>query len=396
MKHVFVSFVMICSLLLATCDSSNDFTIQQEPELKVPEKPVINQKEPVKNKTDSSNEEEPDESDSEDIDQEDEEEDEDEIDIDYQDNDQEQTNDNELDFMEIVPLEFVDFNLYSKKEIRFNFTTAVNNVFCTFTPHQEIERVQDGKTVKIYLKENLELQTEFLIELNVKDNWDNSLSVEVPLFVNDWVPKIEINELRTKHDSSKKRAEFIEFKVKSAGDLNGLQIYIMWNSKKQYVFDLKPVDVKSGEYVVFHLRTLEDTCVDELGEDLSESIGIDSSPNARDLWVPGSEEWLHETDIVYLQDANGRILDAIVMNAAPAETWNKNQSHFTKIVEDLYNKGVWKSADGNLPGPLDAVDTSKTSATKTICRYEGKENTHTAKDWYITDLNKASPGMPNK
>ncbi|GBU28476.1 hypothetical protein R84B8_02035 [Treponema sp. R8-4-B8] len=409
MKNVF-SLVMILSLLWAICGCSNDLPILQEPEFEVPEIPGANQKKPGENKPDFSYEEESDDADSEDTDQEDiEQEEADSDDIDYSDgqepndydpadNDQDKTDNNESDFTETEPAEYIDFYLFSKKEIRFNFTAAVKNVSCTITPHQEIERVQDGKTVKVFLKENLELQTDFLIELNVIDNHENSLSVEERLFVNDWVPKIEINELRTEYSSSAKRAEYIEFKVKSAGDLNGLKLYIMYDAKKPYTYDFPSVDVKLGEYVTLHLRTLESTCVNELGENLSESAGTDSCPTARDLWVSGSEKLLHKTDIVYLEDANGRILDTIIMNDEPAETWKKNQTHFTGIIEDLFNKEAWKSADGHLPGPFDAVNTStiKTSATKSVSRHENKENTHTANDWYVTDLNKASPGLPNK
>jgi len=366
MKQVFVGLVVICSLLFVICSCSDDFTPQEEQELEFSN---VNQREPGRNRPDSSYDEEFEEPDSEDIDQEEEDE----------------------------PPVFTDFNLFAKKEIRFNFTGTVKNVSCTFTPHQEIERIQEGKTVRIILKENLELQTEFLIELNAKDNWENSLSVEVPLFVNDWIPKIEINELRAVYSGSTSRAEYIEFKVKSAGNLDGLRLYIMWDAKKPYIFDLPAVDVKLGEYVTLHMRTLESVCVNELGEDLSESAGTDSSPAARDLWIPGSTtKWLHKTDIVYLQDANGEILDAVILNETPAEKWSRE--HFAEIAEDLYNKGAWKSANGQPPGPLDAVDTSsiKSSATKSISRYEGKENTRTAKDWYITDSNKASPGLPNK
>ena len=402
MKHVLVSFVMICSLLLAISGCSNEFTLQLEPNLEVPEKPGIIQKKPGEKKPETSYEEGSDESDPQDIDQEDidqeEEEEEEDGDIYFPDIDQEEDGDYEPDITEIVPPEFLDFNLLSKKEIRFNFTTAVNNVFCAFTPHQEIERIQDGKTVKIFLKENLELQTEFLIELNVKDDLDNSLSVEVPLFVNDWIPKIEINELRTEYSKDASRAEFVEFKVKSAGNLGGLRLYIMYNAKKPFVFDFPPVDVKSGDYITLHLRTLESSSINELGEDLSESEGIDSSPISRDLWVPGSTKFLHKTDIVYLQDANGRILDAVILNEEPGETWKKNFSHFTEIIEYLHDRGAWKSMDGNLPGPFDAIDTStiKSSATKSISRYENKENTHTVKDWHITNNGGATPGLPNK
>ena len=207
---------------------------------------------------------------------------------------------------------------------------------------------------------------------------------------------LEISELRTEYSSEAKRAEYIEFKVKSAGNLNGLRLYIMWNAKTPFIYDFPAVDVSSGEYVTLHLRTLESNCINELGKNLSESAGTDSCPTARDLWIPGSTELLRQTDIVYLQDADGKIFDAIIMNESPGDTWKKNQAHFAGIAEDLYARGVWKSANGKKPSPLDAVDTSTTSPTKSVSRYEGKENTHTAKDWYITALNKASPGQPNK
>jgi hypothetical protein len=170
----------------------------------------------------------------------------------------------------------------------------------------------------------------------------------------------------------------------------------MWDPKKPYIYDFPAVDVKLGEYVVLHLRTLEAGCVNELGEDLSESAGTDSCPSARDLWVPGSAKLLHPTDIVYLQDANGNILDAVVLEETPGKEWSRG--HFAAIAEDLYNRGAWTTTDGKLPGPFDAVDTSsiKTAATKSISRHEGKGNTHTAGDWYITDTGGATPGQPNK
>jgi hypothetical protein len=387
-KNVFVGNVMICSLLLAICSCSNGLPIQQEPALELPEKPGIDQGETVNNDPDFPDDWESNDPDLTDIDQEE-----------TGDNDPDSPDEqepNEPDSTEVEPPEFAGFNLFSKKEIHFIFSAAVKNVSCTFTPRQEIDCIQDGEIIKVFLKENLELQTEFLIELNVKDDWENSLSIEVPLFVNDWIPKMEINELRTEYSGSVFRSEFIEFKVKSAGDLDGLKLFIMWNVKTPYIFDFPAVDVKLGEYIVFHLRTLENNCVDELGEDLSESAGTDSCPTARDLWFSGSAKWLHKTDIVYLQDANGSILDAVILNENPGETWSLG--HFAEIAEDLYNRGAWKSADGQLPGPFDAVDTSpiKSSKTKSISRYEGKENTHTANDWHITGNGEVTPGQPNK
>jgi len=365
MKQLFFGQVMIFSLLLAICGCSNGAGFQEGTDLESQEEAGNGKPNPSGGQGSNGH--------------------------DLPDIGQEETDDNAPE-----PPELENFYLFSKKEIHLNFSAAVSVISCTFTPYQEIDCIQNGETLKILLKENLELKTEFLIELNVEDDWENSLSVEVPLFVSDWIPKMEINELRT--ENSGKRTEFIEFKVKSAGDLDKLKLYIMWNAKDAYIFDFPNVYVKSGEYITLHLRTLESNAVDELGEDLSESAGTDSSPTARDLWVPGNSKWLHKTDIVYLKDADGNIMDAVILNETPGEAWSKSQSHFAGIAEDLYNKGVWKSSDGKLPSPFDAVDTStiKAAATKSISRHEGKEDSNTANDWYVTNTGGASPGQPNK
>jgi hypothetical protein len=45
--------------------------------------------------------------------------------------------------------------------------------------------------------------------------------------------------------------------------------------------------------------------------------------------------------------------------------------------------------------PLDAVDTTAigTNYFKSVSRYEGRENTHSAKDWYIAGY--ITPGKVN-
>jgi len=211
------------------------------------------------------------------------------------------------------------------------------------------------------------------------------------------VPVILINELRTEYDSSPKRAEYIELKVKKSGNLQGIKLYIMWNSIMPYIFSLPAIDVKEGEYITYHLRTLGNNCIDELGDNLALSGGNDACPTARDLWVSGSEKWLHKTDIVYLQDADGNILDAVVLNEKPNTAWVNERKHFTGILEFLFNKDAWKTVNGTLADYLDAVDTSGvgTSSIISICRYENDTDTNTKNDWYVTASNGNSPGLPN-
>jgi len=215
----------------------------------------------------------------------------------------------------------------------------------------------------------------------------------------DFTPLIVINELRTEFSSSPKHAEYIEFKVKKSGNLQGIKLYCMWSSIMPYVFNLPAIDVKEGYYITYHLRTLESSNINELGDNLALSGGNDACSTARDLYVSGTgDKWLHKTDIVYLQDADGNILDAVVLNETPDTAWSKERQHFTELLNFLFSKGAWVSSSGGLPNHLDAVDTSTvgSATTRSICRYENSADTNTKNDWYVTDNNGNSPGLPNK
>jgi len=57
---------------------------------------------------------------------------------------------------------------------------------------------------------------------------------------------------------------------------------------------------------------------------------------------------------------------------------------------------LWQTANGKIPTPLDAVNTSGIGNNnyKTVSRYEGRQNTHSAKDWFVS--NALTPGLPNE
>jgi hypothetical protein len=216
---------------------------------------------------------------------------------------------------------------------------------------------------------------------------DISGSEQEPIVFEDRVPLLVINELRTEWASSSSRAEYIEFKILSAGNMDGLQVFIAGSKAKVMVYEFLSVYVQTGEYVVLHLRTLQDSCRDEYGNRLDESGGMDSSPAARDFWAPDSKKLLHKTDAIYVLDRDGHVLDAVMLTEG-INAWLK-KSQMVEIADFLFINGAWLSAD--------AVDTSaiKTSLTRSISRDETLENTHSAADWYVTEINKGTPGQPN-
>jgi hypothetical protein len=212
------------------------------------------------------------------------------------------------------------------------------------------------------------------------------------LFLN--VPVLQINEIYTEYKSQ--IAEFIEFKMLSAGNLGGLRVFIASNVNKP-VFEFKPVGVKKGDYVVLHLRTLGTECKDEYGEDLNESGGTDSSSTARDFWVHGGVRPLLRNDAIYIMDQDEHVvLDAVIIleNTGTTVTeWPK----LSLFIDFLLIEDAWKFADRTNPSPTDAVNISgiDTNYIRSVSRDETVEDTDTAADWYVTANYGATPGKKN-
>ena len=211
------------------------------------------------------------------------------------------------------------------------------------------------------------------------------------------VLSLQINELRFGF-SGEDSVGFIEFKILSAGNLGRLQVFIASNPNK-LVFEFLPVEVKKGDYVVLHPRTIGTECKDEYGEDLNESGGADASPTARDFWIPGSTELLSKDDAVYIMDQDERVLDAvIILENTGAINWpTLSGQNFLSIINYLFNKDAWQSAGGTSLSPADAVNvsTAVNDHTRSVSRNETVEDTNTKADWYVTASNGATPGMEN-
>lgn len=206
------------------------------------------------------------------------------------------------------------------------------------------------------------------------------------------VPSLRINELRASYTTPYIRADYIEFKILSAGNLGGLRVFIASNNNP-LVYEFSSVEVNIGEYVTLHLGTLEASCRNEYGENLNESGGSDSSPKARDFWIPGNAQLLRRTDAVYIMDQGNRVLDAVMIAENPDSVWPNGSGNdwFSETGKFLLNESAWKS---------DAVKFSgikSGSISKSVSRDETAEDTNTEADWYVTITTVGmSPGDKNK
>ncbi|MDR2922875.1 MAG: lamin tail domain-containing protein [Treponema sp.] len=288
---------------------------------------------------------------------------------------------------------FLSCKAVSETEIDFQFSVPVKVTSLHFSPEIQPDAIENGSTVRVTLSESPGPGERVTADLLAEDDNGNTINVLVPFRTrNHRLPSLLITEIRTEY--SKPKCEFIELKTLEAGNLGALRVFAAGNYKAPLIYEFPPVETAKGEYITLHLRTTEESNRDELGRSLDESGGADSSPAARDIWIPGSAKLLHKTDAVYLLDQADRVVDAVMLSENADPWWNKD--YFAESAEFLYNADAWKSPDNKICDPSKAVQSSGTALTRTICRDESTEkDSNTAADWYITATSSATPGKPN-
>jgi len=285
----------------------------------------------------------------------------------------------------------------SQDEVEFVFSRSVTIKHLSFEPDLSVASIENGSTVKVKLEDKPESGKLITSDLLAEDANKNTINVLVNFRArNDRMPDLLINEICTESATAAagKKEEFIELKTKTAGNLGAMRIVINGNSNaaKQTIYEFSPVEVNKSEYIVLHLRTYDLSSKDEY-ENLDESVGVNATPSARDFWVPEETKLMHKTAMIYVLDQDDRVIDAVMLSETQDNWWAKD--YFADTAEFLFNKGAWKSPDGSVCGPANAVASGKTTNTRTICRDENVEDSNTAKDWYITNTSCATVGKPN-
>jgi hypothetical protein len=301
----------------------------------------------------------------------------------------------EITTVDTIPPVFLGCKTVSSKEITFEFSLPVEVSSLDFAPPHAVSSITGGATVQVLLVEAPPEGEKIKANLLVEDKAGNTLEVLVPFRArNDRLPALVITEVRTKH--TKPKADFVEFKTLSAGNLAALRLFTATFGMEEPLLEFPPVEVAEGEYILVHLRTWEEGTKDETGTDLGASGGTEAFPESRDFWLPESEERLKETDAVFFLDQDGLVVDGVLLNAGDGKFEN-----LADAVELFGSQGKWNPPEGGagtdyVPKEADAVASKDTTTTRSICRWEEAPNTHSAADWYITASSGATPGKPNK
>ena len=194
----------------------------------------------------------------------------------------------------------------------------------------EAQVSESGLCVTYLFEKECEVGQAYEIYGVVEDKTGNSLTFCVPFTgYNSKVPQLLITELQIKY--SKGKAEFVELLILKDGNLGGLELLSGADGEKKK-FELPPVEVKKGEVLLLHPRKVEDDCVNENGDDLSQATAPYSCQGVRDLWAETSESHFNDSaDVVLIRNGStGQILDAVMYALDTVTEWKSGPAAFAK------------------------------------------------------------------
>jgi hypothetical protein len=277
---------------------------------------------------------------------------------------------------------FYGCKIPAEGEVDFLFSSGVKVLSMYFDPPmEEAELLSQGETVAIRFNSSLPGGSKITADLLVEDKDRNTLNVLVSFRTrNDRMPPFVINEIRA--DYSKPKVEFIEIKILEPGNLGALRLFAAYDTAEEALFEFPPVEVKAGDYVVLHTRSIEDGIEDETESKLA-SGGTDAS-SGWDFWLPGSLK-LHSTNAIYGMDQDDRIIDGVLLSNSDYKWIDPVASAATRLA----GQNAWTGTSSE-----EAFNSDGNTATRTICRAAGADS-NSAADWYITVTSGATPGRAN-
>ena len=222
----------------------------------------------------------------------------------------------------------------------------------------EFNLSEDGKTITLNLQEETQIGKGYEIFGVVEDRIGNTLTFCIPFTgFNSKFPAMIITEAQIKYGKGTLkgntiyRGEFVEFLVLEDGNLAGLELFSAADGDaKKYSFPA--IEVKRGEVLLVHLRTIGEGCISEEGDDLNLATAPHSKDGVRDLWLETSLAHFNDSsDIILLRNSvNYSIIDGLMYAAEDALEWKSNVAPYAL---ELAASGIYNSSD------ISAASTSK-------------------------------------
>lgn len=223
----------------------------------------------------------------------------------------------------------------------------------------------------------------FVLRGSVSDTAHGVLDFALPFEgANTRPARLRITEIRPLY-STKPKSEFIEFVVMEGGNLSGITITNVGNKHTpHYVFPA--AEVKQGEVIVYHWRSVEDGIRDELTAKIT-SGGTQACPAARDFWGAYTSLPKRNANVILIKTSTrGGVQDALLYctekeYAKHGAVSGWNDETLTREAKVAVAGGVWQGGE-----TLSSAVIAPLTASKSLVRTT-KSNTNTAAAWRLRE-----------
>ena len=301
----------------------------------------------------------------------------------------------------IASPKITQFKIIESKKIEFMFSKNISASPSSFDVYPALGdiscEIYEGILIINFSKEQAP-GVEYFIKGRVKDNHGNSLSFSTKFYgFNPRVPGIVINEFNTTNSGNNR--EKVELFIHKAGNMAGVVYYAGCGCINDHELIFPPIEVFAGEYIVIHARP--QGIPEEINETgaKDESGGLGATPNARDFWVKGGTGLsTNNGALAVFSSPGGIILDAVLYSNRTSSSDERyrgfGSTNMLHKAECIAEKNEWLF-EGLRITPEDCIDSSRSTATRSMCRNSKSDDTNTKHDWHIVPTSGHTFGRVN-
>jgi hypothetical protein len=230
------------------------------------------------------------------------------------------------------------------------------------------------------------------------DEAGNSTSVATRFYgPNPGLPGLIINEFNP--EGSSWNPDMIELIALEAGNVGGATLYEGSPSDWESRLVLPAVEVEAGAYILLHWKP--EGIAQEVNEltRTDQSGGINAHDGAWDFWLGGGDGFTNTNgSLVLCAYPGGPMLDAVIFSTKRFDPEDRFRGFARSSIllrnEEIVSAGEWE-IQGEVIVPEDAIDPEDSSATRSINRTPGAEDTNSPADWHIVPSSGATFGYEN-
>ncbi len=251
--------------------------------------------------------------------------------------------------------------------VRLDFDEQVKVYGKSFSPF--VARA-DGKSVYVTLNSSLKGGTKAQLTGRVQDYYGNTTGLEISVWgYNPNLPKMIINEFTTKgNDDNPDRIELLAL---SSGNLAGMALYsgIPDNYDAIYVFG--DIVVSKGEFIV--VAFVDEDYEQDSSKAIYFSVSEKKLPNDNGVIVLASSP-----------SPGAEIMDVVVYSK-----YRDGEEYFG--TNTMKERVAWARTNGTWIGM--AIDSTNSTAKRSMARILGSDDTDTLTDWYIATYPRKEDGF---